>query len=171
MIIGFRKQFKGTGTYIDGCFTQFREQILTNLKLHTMREDVHFRFKDGITIQMATGVRTKQYDCFKQDTIKSIQRIAIEHTYEMPPITEREFYFKYKFEQTGKAAVEKYSRVALLFPKSSNQLETEIIDRYLDMTEIRELANNDGFSSARNFFHYFNENKTYRLIHWTDLKY
>jgi hypothetical protein len=34
-----------------------------------------------------------------------------------------------------------------------------------------ELAHNDGFDTIEDFFAYFNENFTGKLIHWTDLKY
>jgi len=87
----------------------------------------------------------------------------------IPENLEQDGYFKYKFEATKKRLIDKYSRVCLLFPNDGDN--ADIIDRYLSVDEVRTLANNDGFSSLRHFFHYFNENKTYRLIHWTDLIY
>jgi hypothetical protein len=50
MILGFKKQFK--------------EPILAGVKLHTMREDEHDRWHAGVVMHQATGVRTKEYDCF-----------------------------------------------------------------------------------------------------------
>ena len=37
--------------------------------------------------------------------------------------------------------------------------------------KLEELAQNDGFDSIEDFFAYFNEDFTGKLIHWTDLKY
>lgn len=36
---------------------------------------------------------------------------------------------------------------------------------------IHTLALNDGFDSVEDFFEYFNEDFTGKIIHWTDLKY
>lgn len=47
-----------------------------------------------------------------------------------------------------------------------------IIDgRMLIKQEIQELAINDGFDSVDDFFEWFNEDFTGKIIHWTDLKY
>jgi len=37
--------------------------------------------------------------------------------------------------------------------------------------KLDELAQNDGFDTIEEFFEYFNENFTGKLIHWTNLKY
>jgi hypothetical protein len=37
--------------------------------------------------------------------------------------------------------------------------------------KLEELAQNDGFNTIKDFFAYFNEDFTGKLIHWTDLKY
>jgi hypothetical protein len=37
--------------------------------------------------------------------------------------------------------------------------------------EIESLAINDGFDNVKDFFNYFNENFTGKIIHWTNLKY
>jgi hypothetical protein len=41
----------------------------------------------------------------------------------------------------------------------------------IDSNKMLELAHNDGFDSIEDFFAYFNEDFTGKLIHWTDLKY
>jgi hypothetical protein len=66
MILGFKPQFK--------------QPILDGTKKHTIREDKHNRWHAGITMQMATGVRTKKYNCFQENTCKSVQRIDIIRT-------------------------------------------------------------------------------------------
>lgn len=50
MVLGFHKQFV--------------EPILNGSKIHTVREDKKGRWRAGRQIHMATGVRTKQYQCF-----------------------------------------------------------------------------------------------------------
>lgn len=37
--------------------------------------------------------------------------------------------------------------------------------------EIEQLSQNDGFDTVDEFFEYFNEDFTGKLIHWTDFKY
>ena len=55
MLLGFNKRFKAP--------------IKDGTKLHSMREDAKDRWKVGMAIQMATGVRTKNYECFDRDKI------------------------------------------------------------------------------------------------------
>lgn len=63
MVLAFKKHF------VDG--------ILTNTKIHTIREDKHDRWKTGKKIHFATGVRTKHYQQFMQGICKSTQSIEI----------------------------------------------------------------------------------------------
>jgi len=56
---------------------QFVEPILSGTKIHTIREDKHNRWKPGRSIQMATGVRTKNYNQFNEDECVSVQEIKI----------------------------------------------------------------------------------------------
>jgi hypothetical protein len=46
-----------------------------------------------------------------------------------------------------------------------------IDNRNLTPVEIENLAINDGFDSAEDFFAYFNKDSTGKIIHWTNLKY
>lgn len=41
----------------------------------------------------------------------------------------------------------------------------------LQLMRLDELALNDGFNNVQDFFAYFNEDFTGKLIHWTNLKY
>jgi len=66
MVIGFNPRFK--------------EPILKKTKKHTLREDPHSRWKQGIKMHMATGVRTKNYNQFNEDVCKSTQKIEIIRT-------------------------------------------------------------------------------------------
>ena len=72
MILGFKERFK--------------QPILTNKKIHTIREDIHNRWRAGMKIHMATGVRTKKYNQFAEQTCKSIQHIVIIHLHDYDPI-------------------------------------------------------------------------------------
>ena len=57
---------------------QFVPKILSGQKIHTIREDKGNRWKPGRKIHMATGVRTKNYKCFKEATCVSVQEIVID---------------------------------------------------------------------------------------------
>lgn len=68
MVIGFKEQF----VY----------KILNGTKIHTIREDKHDRWRPGMTMHMATGVRTKNYKQFHEDNCTSVQEISIFPEYE-----------------------------------------------------------------------------------------
>jgi predicted patatin/cPLA2 family phospholipase len=69
MILGFKPQFV--------------PKILAGTKIHTIREDKFDRWprflknKRMPKIHMATGVRTKKYNCFAKKFVQSIQKIEI----------------------------------------------------------------------------------------------
>jgi uncharacterized protein YqfB (UPF0267 family) len=63
MVIGFKKQFV--------------PKILDGTKKHTIREDATNRWKEGRVMDMATGVRTKQYNKFTEQICTGIQTILI----------------------------------------------------------------------------------------------
>jgi hypothetical protein len=63
MVLGFKEQFV--------------EPINLCSKIHTIRRDEHNRWKQGNRIQFATGVRTKNYKCFKRGTCIRTQAIEI----------------------------------------------------------------------------------------------
>lgn len=54
---------------------QFVQPILNGTKIHTIREDSTDRWKAGNSIQCATGVRTKNYNCFFESECVSVQDI------------------------------------------------------------------------------------------------
>jgi hypothetical protein len=65
---------------------QFVPKILAGTKIHTIRQDAPNRWRAGRTIQMATGVRTKDYNCFKNTVCIGTQSISITHTTYSPDI-------------------------------------------------------------------------------------
>jgi hypothetical protein len=54
---------------------QFVKPIVEGNKIHTIRLDPKRRWKPGMKIHFATGVRTKHYCNFKMGVCKSIQKI------------------------------------------------------------------------------------------------
>ena len=56
---------------------QFEEPILQGRKKHTIRKDKNDRWKPGMKIHFATGVRTKLYHQFKEGVCISTQKIQI----------------------------------------------------------------------------------------------
>lgn len=57
--------------------TGFVPKIKKGIKIHTIREDKSNRWRAGLKIHFATGVRSKNYNCFKKGVVKSIQKIEI----------------------------------------------------------------------------------------------
>lgn len=83
MILGFRTKFPdGTPTHFVGrikiAYTRTKSYNPFD-KIHTIRTDTKNRWKPGRKIQMATGVRTKKYNCFNEDICKSVQEIDIKY--------------------------------------------------------------------------------------------
>lgn len=56
---------------------QFVEKIKNGSKIHTIREDKPERWKPGQQIHFATGVRSKNYNCFLKGNCISTQNIMI----------------------------------------------------------------------------------------------
>lgn len=71
MILGFKTVFPW------GKPTRFVDKIISEIKIHSIREDQHGRWKPGRSIQFATGVRTKSYNQFLEGECKSTQKITI----------------------------------------------------------------------------------------------
>lgn len=120
------------------------QQIQLGTKLHTIREGN--RWKAGMLLHMATGVRTKKYDQFNKDidalsTVKAVQFIGI-----MP----------------GKKEVWLKEWVPLAEVWQCYQLSKEQLD---------QLAFNDGFTDQEQFWKFFVKPLDGQLIHWTDLNY
>ena len=56
---------------------RFEQPINNGIKIHSLREDKHNRWRAGTKIHMATGVRTPKYKCFRIEHCVSVQRIEI----------------------------------------------------------------------------------------------
>lgn len=80
MILGFKTKIVGSfpAYGIEGDPTFFVEKILAGKKIHTLR--MPGRWKVGNKIHFATGVRSKNYNCFKEGTVISIQKVLIDQS-------------------------------------------------------------------------------------------
>jgi len=67
MVLSFKKEFK--------------KPILSGDKIHSIRTDKKHRWNAGRTIQMATGVRSKNYNCFKEAVCISTQRVFMTYSH------------------------------------------------------------------------------------------
>lgn len=128
MILGFKQQFE--------------DLIKTGSKIHTIRADKPNRWKPGMLIHFAKGVRTKNYINFHMGFCHSVQRINIE-------------YVPYEGNTKGLVA----------------DVFVSIDGRRLNNEEVRVLAKNDGFQSASDFLNFFDKDFTGKIIHWTDFRY
>lgn len=72
MILSYRKTFEGTSKP-----TNFEPKIKKRIKKHSIRQDLHNRWKEGMKIHQAHGVRTKYYNCFQEDVCTAVQSIKI----------------------------------------------------------------------------------------------
>lgn len=175
MNLGYRKHFPFSGEP-----TYFKEQILNgifdypytsisrydnegntlpdllieNQKVHSIREDPHNRWKYGMTIHHAYGIRTKNYDCFAESQCEGIQSIEIEYP------EDREVFSFLVAECILTYDEYLYKRVRV-----------NIGGCYVSERTVKELALNDGFSSLIDFFRWFDKPFTEKIIHWTDLRY
>lgn len=66
---------------------QFKEPIIEGNKIHSIREDKTNRWKAGNKIHFATGVRTKNYNCFKEGVCIRTQKIEFSHKHRMPYVS------------------------------------------------------------------------------------
>lgn len=57
---------------------QFEPKIMNGTKKHTIREDANNRWRVGMAIHFATGVRTKKYKEFKKGKCNAVCKIEIE---------------------------------------------------------------------------------------------
>ena len=79
MVLGFKKQFQAP--------------ILEGTKIHTIRKDEKERWHPGMLIHMATGTRSKYYNCFKEAKCISTQRIFMSYDWMLHiSISDRELY-------------------------------------------------------------------------------
>jgi len=74
MILSFKHILHYSGSKIR---LNFRDRILSGVKVHTIRKDTKNRWKKGQIIDFAINVRTPNYHCFKKDVCDGVQKITI----------------------------------------------------------------------------------------------
>ena len=123
---------------------EFEKTIILKPKYHSFREDKKDRWKAGMMIDFFINVRTKKMFRFcSVRPVVSTQKVEI--------------FYKGLFVAV---AIDKqlfYTNADLKLGKGA--------------AGMLELAQNDGFDNVQDFFAYFNEDFTGKIIHWTDLKY
>jgi len=172
MILPFSTQLNGKPTYfVEKILKTFDDKILTNEdkeliklliefeyfdvfkydevkpKIHTIREDKNDRWKTGNKIDFF--INSRRPDMFRFcHTLKvvSVQKIEI-------------YYFPLTTIPVQKVPVVKIDGIIIYDAAAINH------------RQMFELAINDGFESIEDFFNYFNEDFTGKIIHWTDEKY
>ncbi len=146
--LGIINPTKQTSSMILAFNPIFKQPILAATKIHTFREDKHNRWKPGMRIHMATGVRTKNFNCFNDiDNCVSTQIVII--TYQNAKRKKDEKYWPFKG----------------LYYKIS------VDGKFLNNQQIIDIAYNDGFKSVDDFFTWFKDGFNGKIIHWTNFKY
>lgn len=113
-------------------------------KIHTIREDKKERWKPGTKIDFFINCRQKDMFRFAPVLpVVTVQKVEIVYYHNRETLT-------------------------LDLPQKKGVIVDE---KPLMRSEIEQLAQNDGFDSIEDFFAYFNEDFTGKLIHWTKLKY
>lgn len=157
MVLGFKTEINGKLTLFVGKIKRsFGSLLDLQPKLHTIRKGN--RWKAGMTIHFATGVRTKFYNCFHVAKCVSVQGIEIIDCDQLQPSQYNNQFIVVSREIAG---IDYY-----------NAFMIKIDGRALSTTDIITLAQNDGFDSTKEFFEWFEYKEFFgQLIHWTDLRY
>jgi hypothetical protein len=124
-------------------FLPTEQEQITSPKLHTIREDKNARWKVGTEIDFFINCRQKNMFRFAPVLpVVSTQKILITYT------------------KTKKAMV-------FIDDKCFYMQDFSLEGNH----KMLHLAQNDGFDTIEDFFAYFNEDFTGKIIHWTDLRY
>lgn len=120
---------------------------LENPKIHTIREDKTNRWKPGMNIDFFINVRTKKMFRFAPVLpVVSVQKVEIKyHTNTFLVHIDGKLFFFGNRDFT--------------------------VNEFENHKGMLELAQNDGFDTIEDFFEYFNEDFSGKIIHWTDKSY
>jgi hypothetical protein len=116
-------------------------------KLHTIREDKNDRWKPGTNIDFFINCR--QPNMFRFAPV-------------LPMVSTQEIEIRWIGLSKEMGEMRPWVRI------DGKSIYT--IDQ-IDKDKMLQLANNDGFDTIEDFFAYFNQDFTGKLIHWTELKY
>lgn len=127
-------------------------------KYHTFRKDEQDRWKVGMKIHPVINNRTKdRFQFMPEMEVKGIQKIEIK--YHGPVI---------KAANRDRVLIHIDDR--FIGCASWDHVNQMYVDQNYNRN-ITKVALNDGFDSVEQFFAWFNEDWSGKIIHWTDLKY
>lgn len=185
MILGFKKTFPW------GEPTHFREKIWASLahvtevqvegtektyalsgeleyhpKLHTIREDKHNRWKIGNSIQMV--YRGKNYS-IENHFNKGFEELQKCVSIQKIKIIWYNFHFKDNPILTGKPSLTPKPMDFITHREPVVEIDSKRFPS--GCSQVKTLAQNDGFDSLEQFYKWFNKDFEGKIIHWTDLRY
>jgi len=178
MILGFKTQIAGQPTFFVEKIRANVSPILANTwtpKIHTIRHGN--RWRAGMKMQLAIGVRTKGYYQFNigeyaaLDHCVSVQEIEINHY--IGSLTPEGFKDVYSPSVYVESEPPKCEFDGMLSKEDQELLgeKPTILYRLLSEIELEQLAKNDGFNSVEDFWNWFTEDFKGQIIHFTDFRY
>jgi hypothetical protein len=129
-------------------------------KFHTIRLDPKSRWREGMNIHAVVKNQTKdRYQFLPIYQCKRIQIIEIRYTRLSDGFEIKEYSELDPFEKVVEVLIDgKYYGRSILSE----------VDSHASLTE---LAQNDGFDTASEFFEWFKNDFCGKIIHWTEIKY
>lgn len=135
------------------------ERLKIKSKLHTIRRDQHNRWKVGMMIDFYINARTKKMFRFAPRVpVKSLQKI----TFTWKDST--------SFSHVLGTAIDRVCVIEVdgRFYGDAYFYQGKLVS---GTYTLEPLATNDGFDTVQEFFDWFHEDFSGKIIHWTDLKY
>lgn len=143
--------------------TNFKEKVLMNYpsptiqswsqklnykpKIHSIREDKRNRWREGMVIHFAHGIRTKHYNCWHKGVCTGVQKVEIYRNSDA-------YYWEGDTRHRAKL-----------------DLVIKIDGLYLPQERNLEFAINDGFDSLEDFKGWFDKDFKGKIVHWTGIRY
>lgn len=172
MILGFSTQLNGKPTY-------FVEKIIKGLIDAGHYEKNHDEIKKFIS-DCATEKCIYYHRMWELifDQTSKLHTIREDKKERWKPGTKIDFFINCRQKDMFRFApvlpvvsIQKIEIKYLIRDNIGSTISVKIDNIEIDYSKIFDLAHKDGFDSIEDFFAYFNEDFTGKLIHWTDLKY
>lgn len=180
MILAFSSKFPNDKNVIGGKPTLFLEKILAGL--HGLEKFKGFTLKSKFPIDLDfMETCTPKVHTIRRDEGR-IWNIGEQIHFVIDPRSKNRYQFTgqpFDVVLTQKIEINYMNEINPIFTKDEskikkgfyNELEVFVDGNALNIKEIIQLAFNDGFDSAVEFFSYFNKDFSGKIIHWTPLKY
>ena len=138
---------------------EFDKSIITNPKLHTIRQDKNDRWQVGTKIDFYINCRQKSMFCFAPVLpVVSTQKVELIYKANIKELT----CLGITYDRTCTI------RIDNKFYGDAYLLSDYVVSSSYNLTAF---AQNDGFDNLEDFFNYFDKDFTGKIIHWTDFKY